>query len=765
MTTLRELIEASRRRSSGAYAVALLGMATVGAIAYLFYLLSASLSGILQTTGKESDGLRMEAALLDMVQDVESDRLQSTLELAGLAAPRARETSRQAMQAHFARADALTVRYAATLQIGAAWESARAHWLALQGEAAQAPLHGPASAHTALQRELLAIVAAVTQNSTLLLDPQAPSYSLMDAATVKLPGMLALLGQLRTHGAAAMAGQGLDARTASALVGEIAVLRNRIEEVDLALERARLSNPAIGPAVLRFRREFDAASAALFNSVEYDIIDGAIEGAPQEFAARASAVIDLGFARVRTVLLPQLDQLLQLRTREVQRELYLGLATAAASALMLILVLASQIRRLLARPLAHMRDLANAIVLSGDYGLRVPLVRSREWGEASLAINRMLSMVEFQTAAIEARQAGTARLNDSLQLQQQVLEEKIAERTAALVASLKKAEAANLAKEVFLSNMSHELRTPLHAILGFSRLMVAAPESSPTQRENLRIIERSGEHLLTLINEVLELSRILSGRAPLEMEPASLEALVVGIDATLRPRAQQAGLGLAIELSALPQLLMVDAGKLRQVLLNLLDNAVKFTPHGAVRLEVAGEALPGGRWRLDFAVIDSGIGIHAEAQEAIFDPFTQLVTHATSAGTGLGLTICRKYLDMMESSLRIDSRVGVGTTVRFALELAPAPDMDGLPLGAARQLSVRAAEPGRLDLAALPDALRTALLAAVRELNTASQATVLRQIALELPVLAAQIEQMIEAAHYIELCRLLERDKVAGCTA
>jgi len=263
------------------------------------------------------------------------------------------------------------------------------------------------------------------------------------------------------------------------------------------------------------------------------------------------------------------------------------------------------------------------------------------------------------------------------------LEELVASRTQALRLAVEEAEQANRAKSVFLSNMSHELRTPLNAVIGFSRLMSKSANLSETERRNLEIINRSGNHLLTLINDVLELSKIESGHVVLQEEDTDLGGLIADVADMLGTRAEQAGLTLALKTEGLPAGVRVDAMKLRQILINLLGNAVKFTRQGGVTLTVHGssaEAERGqARVRLAFAVSDTGIGIAAEDRQKIFEPFVQMVTHATSAGTGLGLTISRQYLKMLGSDLAVESTPGEGSTFRFEIELP----IVAVPAGAA----------------------------------------------------------------------------------
>jgi signal transduction histidine kinase/CheY-like chemotaxis protein len=239
------------------------------------------------------------------------------------------------------------------------------------------------------------------------------------------------------------------------------------------------------------------------------------------------------------------------------------------------------------------------------------------------------------------------------------------------------AEVANRAKSIFLANMSHELRTPLSAVLGFSQLMRNDPGTTETQRENLQIINRSGEHLLTLINDVLDMSKIEAGRTILESEDFDLGELVRDITDMMRVRAEGKGLQLVLDqTSEFPRFIHGDAAKLRQIFINLLSNAVKFTDTGGVTLRL--DAMPAeddSELILRGEVEDTGSGIVSEDLERIFTPFEQLVESATQKGTGLGLAITRQFIEMMGGEITAESEPGKGSLFRFTLQVQRAQDI------------------------------------------------------------------------------------------
>jgi signal transduction histidine kinase/CheY-like chemotaxis protein len=259
------------------------------------------------------------------------------------------------------------------------------------------------------------------------------------------------------------------------------------------------------------------------------------------------------------------------------------------------------------------------------------------------------------------------------------LERIIDDRTAELREAKRAAEIASEAKSAFLANMSHELRTPLNAILGFAQILRRSPQATAEQRARLEIIRRNGDHLLAMINEILDLSKIEAGRLTLYEREVGLRSLLTGIAETFMPRLADKNVAFRLDVAAdVPERVRVDETKLRQVLFNLLGNAQKFTERGSVTLGARvvnwdGAAEAGtkpGIAHVEFWVTDSGVGIASAEQSRLFEPFMQTRAGvALAQGTGLGLAISQRLVQLMGGVIRCESREGQGSRFAFRLPL------------------------------------------------------------------------------------------------
>ncbi len=271
------------------------------------------------------------------------------------------------------------------------------------------------------------------------------------------------------------------------------------------------------------------------------------------------------------------------------------------------------------------------------------------------------------------------------------------------------AEAATQAKSEFLAMMSHEIRTPIHGVLGMTQLL-AATDLTLAQQKYVNITQISGQMLLATIEDILDFSKIESGQLAIEYRPLDLRLLIQDIGDLLSPKATDKALTLSYDLAPdLPDYIISDVTRLRQILLNLVNNAIKFTASGGVTIACQTQRAASGGHELHFSIADTGIGIAPEDIDRLFQPFTQASVSTTReyGGTGLGLTICRRLLDMMQGRIWVESELGRGTTFHFTIgaeaserlaEAEPSPsDLLGGKLGRQLPLAILVAEDNQIS--------------------------------------------------------------------
>lgn len=263
---------------------------------------------------------------------------------------------------------------------------------------------------------------------------------------------------------------------------------------------------------------------------------------------------------------------------------------------------------------------------------------------------------------------------EDLKQHQDNLEQLVADRTAELNRARIEADAANVAKSEFLSNMSHELRTPLNGVLGYVQILQRDQSLNATQKRSLASIDNCGQHLLSLINDVLDLSKIEAGGLEVASEPTDLSALLDGVRDIISPKAEGKGLHFALKPSPeVPRGIVTDPMKLRQILINLLGNATKFTSDGGITLRVAEKP----KMTLSFEIEDTGMGISENKLTEIFEPFKQAEGGIIEGGTGLGLAISRRIAEALGGDLTATSELGEGSCFTLTIPLVEADDLKG----------------------------------------------------------------------------------------
>jgi two-component system sensor histidine kinase/response regulator len=324
------------------------------------------------------------------------------------------------------------------------------------------------------------------------------------------------------------------------------------------------------------------------------------------------------------------------------------LAGAMCASLLVSLVLVRRFTRSIAAPVTKLIQTAQEVSASQNYTLRVPHERRDELGTLINSFNDMLAQIEGRGAA--------------LSLHRDELERQVSVRTEQLERAKNAAEAASRAKSAFLATMSHEIRTPMNGVLGMTEMLLGT-NLTEAQRNYTRLVKRSGEHLLVIINDILDFSKIEAGKLTIEYINFNLWDLLEDIHTVYTPQAQNKGIALDFDIANdIPVAICGDPNRLRQIMANLLGNAIKFTEQGRIEARVRVASEDSQAVMLRFEVIDTGIGISREARGRLFEAFSQADDSTTRkfGGTGLGLAISKQLVELMGGAIGVDNGMGNG---------------------------------------------------------------------------------------------------------
>ena len=330
-----------------------------------------------------------------------------------------------------------------------------------------------------------------------------------------------------------------------------------------------------------------------------------------------------------------------------------------------------RLQRVVSRPIRRLTDAARAVTTGDDYSIRVTAGEGRTHGDELGVLvdcfNAMLGQVQHRDAELSAHRAN--------------LEADVSARTAELrrtlvdlTAAKEAAEAASEAKTAFLANMSHEIRTPMTAILGYADVTLMPGQTQSDRVNSLQVIRRNARHLMELINDVLDVSKIEAEKMTVEREPADAAQVVVDAASMLRPRAIGKGISLLVHfVGAFPKTVRTDPLRLRQVLVNVVGNAIKFTEHGQVDVVVRADRTAGGNTVVHLDVRDTGIGMTAEQITRLFQPFSQADGSMSRryGGSGLGLAISKRLAVLMGGDVTVAAVPGQGSTFTVSIDGGP----------------------------------------------------------------------------------------------
>ena len=612
-------------------------------IAFMMILWLIELHGRMAFTARERTGVELVAALNHVLEPLEASRGLRSLSAAGNASATERlAKERIRLAAAAAVMDATNESVGKRLGVRELWQSMRAR-----------VVH-PAVDPATLAAQLRQLNEQISDASNLSLDVDLDSYYLAEAVTRRLPALADAL--------AAIGSDEIDQRLSgvwpplrqSTVLTEVGLARAERDALDRGHMVAFRENPDL-------RSRLEGSLATIWGAVDgvnaLTSADGTKRARPEVGAAEVyelQAGVVAAVFRHQDAAASNLDALLRARMDRLALKRF-GLLTVVLVTMLGVAYLWVGFYASVKRAVTSL-DGVTRRMLTGEFTGPVVVEGRDELRQVVDSFNTVAGRLrtEWQRAQDESARARAAE--------------------ASLARARDAAEAATRAKSEFLAVMSHEIRTPMNGVLGMAYLLLETPLDAQ-QRQYAATVRDSGQALLDILNDILDFSKMEAGKLDLDEEDFDLTGVVSSVVTLLAVRAREKGVALDTAIAPeVPRALRGDPGRLRQVLLNLVGNAIKFTDHGSVRVGVTRVGEHGGRTALRFEVTDTGPGIPVEAQPRLFQEFTQVDQFATrrAGGTGLGLAISRKIVTAMQGEIGVRSSPGQGSTFWFTVALAPA---------------------------------------------------------------------------------------------
>jgi signal transduction histidine kinase len=456
---------------------------------------------------------------------------------------------------------------------------------------------------------------------------------------------------------------------------------------------------------------------------------------------------ELGLDWLIVLVMPKADFMTQIQANTLNTIWLCLIASAIAT------VLGIYTSRRIAKPIANLSEVTSIIAESA---------KAKNASTSLYPVIKVNSVKELQSLAKSFNEM-VIQLKAAfreLEISNTSLENRVRQRTKALMTAKEAADAANRTKSQFLANMSHELRTPLHAILGFTQVALQDTSLQFQQKENLLTVKRSGEHLLTLINDILEMSKIEAGSLSITFQPFDLHQLLANLAKMFKLRALEKNIRLTFNLpNNLPQNIETDPVKLKQILINLIDNGIKFTDRGGVTLNLK-LLTESNQTMLAFAIIDTGQGILPSHLESIFVPFVQ-TKQSEQQGTGLGLAICQQFARLLGGEITVSSTIGQGSLFKFQIPITVVEHQATLTVQQpVKNFNFSPEQERKLatfDLTNMPTEWIKQLHQAAIAIDSDLILQLIKQIPPTEPDLAAGLIRMLKNFEYDEMVELIER--------